>query len=193
MFKSADATGCSLLFVALLLSCGLATAQSSYPGIGRSATPKEVVAWDIDVRPDFKGLPAGSGSVAQGMDLWEARCASCHGVFGESNQTFSPLVGGTTAQDVKTGRVASLTDSAYPGRSTLMKLSTLSTLWDYISRAMPWTEPKSLKPDEVYALTAYLLALNKVVDEGAVLDATAMKQIKMPNRDGFILRFPDRI
>lgn len=68
-----------------------------------------------------------------------------------------------------------------------------STLFDYICRAMPWQQPKSLSNDEVYALTAYLLALDKVVDEAAVLDATAMKQIKMPNRDGFILRFPDRI
>ncbi len=65
----------------------------------------EIAAWDIDVRPDFKGLPKGSGSVAQGMDVWEAQCASCHGVFGESNEVFTPLVGGTTKEDVKTGRV----------------------------------------------------------------------------------------
>ena len=67
---------------------------------------KEVAAWDIDVRPDFKGLPAGSGTVAKGQDVWEAKCASCHGVFGESNEVFTPLVGGTTAEDIKTGRVA---------------------------------------------------------------------------------------
>ena len=178
--------GSAILVCALLLSCGLAAAQSSYPGIGRAATTKEVAAWDIDVRPDFKGLPAGSGSVAQGMDLWEARCASCHGVFGESNQTFSPLVGGTTAQDVKTGRVASLTDSAYPGRSTLMKLSTLSTLWDYISRAMPWTEPKSLKPDEVYALTAYLLNLGGIVPDSLILSDRNIAEVQklLPNRNG---------
>ena len=77
--------------------------------MGRPATTKEVAAWDIDVRPDFKGLPAGSGSVEKGQDIWEAKCASCHGVFGESNEVFSPLVGGTTAEDVKTGRVANLT------------------------------------------------------------------------------------
>ena len=69
---------------------------SDFPGIGRAATPQEVAAWDIDVRPDFKGLPAGSGSVAKGQEVWEAKCASCHGVFGESNQVFNPLVGGTT-------------------------------------------------------------------------------------------------
>ena len=95
-----------------------------YPGIGRAATAPEVAAWDIDVRPDFKGLPKGSGSVAQGQDVWEAKCASCHGIFGESNEIFTPLVGGTTKDDVKTGRVARLTDPAYPGRTTLMKVST---------------------------------------------------------------------
>ena len=86
-----------------------ALAQDKFPGIGRAATPKEVAAWDIDVRPDFKGLPPGSGSVAAGQDIWESKCASCHGFFAESNSVFTPLVGGTTAEDVKTGRVANLT------------------------------------------------------------------------------------
>ena len=155
-------------------------------GIGRAATPKELAAWDIDVRPDFKGLPKGAGSVAEGMDLWEAKCASCHGVFGESNEVFSPLVGGTTPEDVKSGRVARLTDPGYPGRTTLMKVATVSTLWDYIYRAMPWNAPKSLKPDEVYALTAYLLNLGGVVgDDYKLSDGNiAELQQKMPNRLG---------
>jgi cytochrome c len=181
------------LIAAVLLALGGAVAaqtpspvKASYPGIGRDATPKEVAAWNIDVRPDFKGLPAGSGTVAQGMDIWESKCASCHGVFGESNQTFSPLVGGTTAEDIKTGRVARLTDAAYPGRTTLMKVSTLSTLWDYINRAMPWTAPKSLKPDEVYAVTAYLLNLGNIVPDNYTLSAANMAatQKLLPNRNG---------
>src|SRR3954465_6774667 len=100
----------ALAFVALLCTASFARAEgkASYPGIGRDATPREVAAWDIDVRPDFKGLPAGSGSVAMGQQVWESKCASCHGVFGESNQVFNPLIGGTTVDDVKTGRVASL-------------------------------------------------------------------------------------
>jgi len=89
-------------------------AEPGYAGIGRPATAKEIAAWDIDVRADFKGLPKGSGSVAQGQDIWEAKCAGCHGVFGEANEVFSPLVGGTTAEDVKTGRVARLNDPAFP-------------------------------------------------------------------------------
>jgi S-disulfanyl-L-cysteine oxidoreductase SoxD len=119
------------------VATGWAQAQGhAYPGIGRAATPKEVAAWDIDVRPDFKGLPQGQGSVTKGQDVWESKCASCHGVFGESNEVFTPLVGGTTAADVKTGRVARLTDAGFPGRTTLMKVGTVSTLWDYINRAL---------------------------------------------------------
>ncbi len=175
---------CSTALALLATAVGAQTA--AFGGIGRPATPKELAAWDIDVRPDFKGLPKGSGSVAQGMDLWEAKCASCHGVFGESNEVFSPLVGGTTKDDVKTGRVARLTDPAYPGRTTLMKVATVSTLWDYIYRAMPWNTPKSLKPDEVYALTAYLLNLGGVVaDDYKLSDRNiAELQQKMPNRLG---------
>jgi len=87
----------------------------SYPGLGRPATAKEIAAWDIDVRADFKGLPPGSGSVAKGQDIWEAKCAHCHGVFGESNEVFSPLIGGTTTEDIKTGRVANLRAPTFRG------------------------------------------------------------------------------
>jgi cytochrome c len=118
------------MLAAALLAAVCAQAQPvAYPGIGRAAMPKEIAAWDIDVRPDFKGLPKGSGSVARGMEVWEAKCASCHGIFGESNEVFSPIVGGTTKDDIKTGRVAQLNDRTYPGRTTLMKVSTLSALW----------------------------------------------------------------
>ncbi len=163
-----------------------ALAQGAYPGVGRSATPKEVAAWDIDVRPDFKGLPAGSGSVAKGLEVWEAKCASCHGIFGESNEVFSPLVGGTTAADVQTGRVARLNDPSFPGRTTLMKVATVSTLWDYINRAMPWTAPKTLTVEEVYAVTAYLLNLGGVLPDDFVMSDKniAEVQARLPNRKG---------
>jgi cytochrome c551/c552 len=174
--------------LALVAAAGAAWAQagSSYPGIGRAATTKEIAAWDIDVRPDFKGLPKGSGSVAQGMDVWEAKCASCHGVFGESNEVFAPIIGGTTKDDVRTGRVKRLTDESFPGRTTMMKLSTVSTLWDYINRAMPWNAPKSLKVDEVYAVTAYLLNLGEVVPENFTLSDRNIAEVQklLPNRNG---------
>ena len=176
----------ALLAFAALAAGGDAGAQGSYPGIGRAATPAEVKAWDIDVRPDFKGLPKGSGSVSQGQDIWESKCASCHGVFGESNEVFSPLVGGTTAEDIKTGRVARLNDPTFPGRTTLMKVSTVSTLWDYINRAMPWNAPKSLKTDEVYAVTAYLLNLGGIVPDGFTLSDANIGEVqqRLPNRNG---------
>ena len=171
----------------MLMAAGAAAAQSAvFPGVGRPATPKEVAAWDIDVRPDFKGLPKGAGSVARGMAVWEGQCASCHGVFGESNEVFSPIVGGTTADDARTGRVARLNDPAFPGRTTLMKVSTVSTLWDYINRAMPWTVPKSLSTDEVYAVTAYILSLGGVLPDDFTLSDRNIAEVqqRLPNRNG---------
>jgi len=98
----------SALAVALSAAvAGSAWAQSTklkLEGVGRTATPAEIKAWDIDVRPDFKGLPAGSGSVSKGQDVWEAKCASCHGVFGESTEVFTPIVGGTTKKRYRNGQ-----------------------------------------------------------------------------------------
>jgi cytochrome c len=186
MFSCPEAMRRPLLALALVTAGVGAMAQSSYPGVGRAATPKEVQAWDIDVRPDFKGLPKGSGSVVQGQDIWEAKCASCHGVFGEANNVFSPLVGGTTKDDIKNGNVARLNDASFPGRTTLMKVSTISTLWDYIRRAMPWQAPKSLTTDEVYAVTAFLLNLGGIVPDNFVLSDTTIADAQklLPNRKG---------
>jgi cytochrome c len=181
------AFGPAALVAILMLLADVAYGQSSaHPGVGRPATQKEIAAWDIDVRPDFKGLPKGSGTVAKGMEVWESKCASCHGVFGESNEVFSPIVGGTTKDDIKTGRVARLDDHGYPGRTTLMKLSSLSTLWDYINRAMPWNAPKSLSTEEVYAVTAYILNMAEVVPENFTLSDQNMAQVQalLPNRNG---------
>lgn len=177
----------SLVMLSLALLAGTTFAQDKpWQSIGREATPAEIKAWDIDVRPDFKGLPVGSGSVQRGQDVWEAKCASCHGVFGESNEVFSPLVGGTTPEDIKTGHVARLRDAGFPGRTTLMKVPTVSTLWDYIYRAMPWNQPKSLNTEEVYAVTAYLLNLGGIVPDDFTLSDKNIAQVqsRMPNRNG---------
>jgi len=175
------------LFAGLLFAVLPVLAQSvdKYPGVGRAATPKEVQAWDIDVRADFKGLPAGSGSAAKGQDVWEGKCASCHGVFGDSNEVFSPLIGGTTADDIKTGNASKLKE-ATAGRTTMMKVATVSTLWDYINRAMPWTQPKSLTTEEVYAVTAFMLNLAGVVPDNFVLSDKNIADVqkRMPNRNG---------
>ena len=171
----------------LILIADFAQAQTAaYPGVGRAATAKELKAWDIDVRPDFKGLPPGSGSVGKGMEVWESKCSSCHGIFGESNEVFSPIVGGTTKDDVKTGRVARLNDPSFPGRTTLMKVATISTLWDYINRAMPWTQPKSLSVEEVYGVTAYILNMADVLPGNFVLSDKNIAEVQklLPNRNG---------
>jgi cytochrome c len=117
--------------------------------------------------------------------VWEAKCASCHGTFGESNEVFTPIVGGTTQEDMKTGRVKALLDPEQ-ARTTLMKVPTLSTLWDYINRAMPWNAPKSLTTEEVYAVTAYILNLASIVSDDFVLSDRNMKdvQARLPNRNG---------
>ena len=180
------------LSAALCVICACALnvsfAQTSkYQNIGRTATPQEIKAWDIDVRPDFKGLPAGQGSVKQGEAIWEAQCESCHGHFGESAEVFTPIAGGVTADDMKTGRVKSLVMGAnQPQRTTLMKLPTLSTLWDYINRAMPWNAPKSLTTDQVYAVTAYTLHLNNILPADFVLSDVNIRdvQARLPNRNG---------
>jgi cytochrome c len=157
-----------------------------FDGIGRAATPSEIAAWDIDVRPDFQGLPPGAGSVAQGEKIWVARCASCHGEFAESPLVFPPLVGGTTRADIERGRVAALSSTSENSKTTMMKLTTLSTLWDYIHRAMPFDAPKSLKVDDVYAVTAFLLNLADLVPADFTLTDKniAEVQARMPNRSG---------
>lgn len=156
--------------------------------IGRPATEKEIAAWDIDVRPDFKGLPKGSGTVAKGQQVWEGKCASCHGTFGESNEVFTPMIGGTTPDDIKTGRVASLKSGSHPQRTTIMKVPTVSTLWDYINRAMPWTAPKTLTTEEVYAVTAYILNMAEIVPDNFTLSDKNIADVqkRMPNRNGMV-------
>jgi cytochrome c551/c552 len=187
-----------LLVAAMSAAAALATAhaapaeqsgsvQKALAGIGRSASAAELRAWDIDVRPDFKGLPAGQGSVKQGEVLWEAQCVSCHGSFGESSQVFTPLAGGIGPLDIRSGRVDGLLPGAnQPQRTTLMKLSTLSTLWDYIYRAMPWNAPKTLSANDVYALTAYILNLNNVLPADFTLSDKNIREVQalLPNRNG---------
>mgnify|MGYP002776288379 FL=1 len=176
----------SVLVLALFSASTATFAFENFKGIGRQATPAEVKAWDIDVRPDFKGLPKGSGNVETGNELFEAKCASCHGSFGESNEVFTPLAGGTTKDDIKNGRVKGLSSGELPQRTTFTKVATISTVFDYIQRAMPWTAPKSLKPDEVFAILAYLLNLQEIVPADFVLSDKNIGEVQnlLPNRNG---------
>lgn len=169
-----------LLLAAVLLSAcampGSSTApQSAAPlGIGRVATPAEIKGWDIDVDATGRGLPPGRGTVAAGKAIYDGKCAACHGATG-TGATAPALAGGI-------GTIA-----------TRKPIRTVGSFWpyappvfDYINRAMPWDKPLSLTPDEVYAVTAYVLHLNKLLPADAVLDAKALAAVKMPNRDGFV-------
>ena len=166
--------GLAGLALAIACSCALAAASDTPRfGFGQPATADMIAGWDIDVRPDGEGLPAGQGNVAQGQALYDAQCASCHGTFGESNSHLQ-LAGG----------VGSLgTDQ--PVRTTGSKLKYATTLFDYIRRAMPFNAPQSLTGEEVYALTAYVLYLNDIVAAGTTLDRQSLPKLTMPNRDGF--------
>jgi len=181
--------------VAVTCIAGLAWGQPPAPDlskIGRAPTPAEIAAWNIDVRGDFQGLPKGAGSVALGTQVWEAKCSSCHGDFGESNSVFTPIVGGTSKKDIETGRVFFLSNPGYPHRTTLMKVSKLSSLWDYIHRAMPWNAPKSLSTEEVYGVLAYILNLGDIVPAGFTLSDTNIREVegRLPNRFGHVIYKP---
>jgi len=182
-------SGCTALMFAvapLAQAAGASVAQlGDWKSIGRPATPAEVRAWDIDVRPDFKGLPKGSGTVARGQEIWEAKCATCHGVFGEATHVFTPIAGGVHPEDLQVGHTASLRKPT-EARSTVMKLSHVSTLWDYINRAMPWNAPRSLSTDEVYAVTAYVLNLGGILPDDFTLSEANIAEVqkRLPNRDG---------
>lgn len=157
----------------LLLITASANAAEPWHALGRPLGAAEIAPWDIDVRPDGKGLPVGRGSAAEGQALYDAQCASCHGTFGESND-YLALAGG----------IGSLA-SENPQRTVGSKLDYATTLWDYINRAMPFTQSKSLSADEVYALTAYVLNLNDVVAYDTVLDQASLPAVQMPNRAGY--------
>ncbi|MGB5621589.1 MAG: c-type cytochrome [Gammaproteobacteria bacterium] len=147
-----------------------------YYGFGETATPEMIAGWDIDIRPDGQGLPPGSGSVADGEGLYEEKCAACHGVFGEGEGRWPKLAGGFD----------SLTESR-PEKTVGSYWPYASTLWDYVHRAMPFYEPQSLADDEVYAIVAYVLYLNDIVDDEFVLTQANFSTIEMPNQDGFFV------
>lgn len=174
--------------VALIAACGGgrdaemgAPPPSGRYGIGRAATAAEIAVMDIDVGPDGVELPAGQGTVSQGAKLFGAQCASCHGVQGEGMPPAYPkLVGREPREGFPFGRDPKLekTIGNYWPYAT--------TLFDYVRRAMPLFTPGSLSNDEVYALTAYLLAQNEVIKADATLDAESLKAVRMPARDRFV-------
>lgn len=149
-------------------------ARAGYYGYGETATPEMIAGWDIDIRPDGKGLPPGSGTAEQGEPIYEKKCSTCHGVFGEGAGRWPKLAGREE-----------LASNQRPEKTVGNYWPYASTVWDYIHRAMPFFEPQSLGNDEVYAITAYVLYLNEIVEYDQELNRDNLASIEMPNRDGF--------
>src|SRR6516225_4656913 len=162
-----------LCVLGLLTACVFA--QAGRYNIGREATPEEVRGWDISVRPDGLGLPSGHGTPDEGRRVYAAKCSSCHGDGGEGTVHYPALVGGR----------GSLT-SAKPLRTVGSYWPYATTVWDHIHRTMPYTEPRTLTPNETYSVTAYILFLNGIVDEHVELNENTLLKVKMPNREGFV-------
>jgi mono/diheme cytochrome c family protein len=166
---------------ALALAFGPAAAFADSPKLGQPISEADIKAWDISVLPDGTNLPPGSGTPALGARVFAEKCVACHGEGGKGGRN-NELVGGEplNSRIEVTKTIANFWQHA-------------TTLFDYVRRAMPWPNPRTLTDDEVYALTAYILALNRIIDEKAVMNAQTLPKVRMPNRDGFIIRFPDKI
>ncbi|MFT7235216.1 MAG: cytochrome c5 [Methylophagaceae bacterium] len=160
-------------FLGLTATTAFAQKPGHY-GLGEIATEVEIAGWDIDIRPDGQGLPEGSGSVSVGEGLYDAQCASCHGSFGEGAGRWPKLAGG----------IGTLTHER-PEKTVGSYWPYASTLYDYIRRAMPFTSPQSLTADETYAITAYVLYLNELVEDDFTLSKSNFTTIVMPNAEGF--------
>ena len=157
-----------------LTSAAITSAGAQDYGLGRQALPEEIEAWDIDVRPDGMGLPEGSGSVERGEEVFSEQCAVCHGDFAEGVDRWPVLAGGQGT--LKADRPVKTVGSYWPY---------LSTVWDYVHRAMPFGYAQSLSNNDVYAITAYLLYSNAIVEDDFVLSKDNFGDVKMPNEDGF--------
>jgi S-disulfanyl-L-cysteine oxidoreductase SoxD len=158
---------------ALLVGCGAALAEG--PNLGKAISPEEFATWDVSISPDGAGLPSGSGTPQQGEQIYLAKCVGCHGEKGAGKPN-DQLVGGL--------------GSLGPGQAPVKTVGSFwpyaTTVFDYVRRAMPLNDPKSLRNDEVYAVVAYLLQLNGVIGENDTMDAKTLPAVRMPNRDGFV-------
>jgi cytochrome c len=167
--------------VVVTLACVSTVAFAQSPNLGKPVSEAEIAAWDISILPDGTGLPPGSGTPEQGAKIFAAKCAACHGPNAKGGIN-AALVGG-----------APLTSGIDTPKTIANFWSHATTLFDFTRRAMPWTAPRTLTDEEVYALTAYILSLNKLIGDNDVMNAQTLPKVRMPNRDGFIARFPERM
>jgi S-disulfanyl-L-cysteine oxidoreductase SoxD len=173
----------------LVVSFGAVAAFAQTPGaptpkLGKPISEADIKAWDIAVLPDGTNLPPGSGTSAQGARIYAEKCVVCHaeGGKGGAGPGAGPLVGGEP-----------LTNGIETAKTIANYYAYATTVFDYIRRAMPYNAPRSLADNEVYALTAYILSLNKLIGENDTINAQTLPKVKMPNKDNFIIRFPERI
>jgi cytochrome c5 len=171
---------CATCLVVLMVFLVSTTGFAQTPNLGKPLTPAELAGWDINILSDGTGLPAGSGTPSEGARIYSAKCAMCHGENGKGG-TNAKLVGRDPIKDMESEKTIA---NFWPYATTV---------FDYIRRAMPWRQPRSLSNDEVYALTAYILSLNKLIGENETMNAQTLPKVRMPNRDFFIIRFPDRL
>ena len=170
-----------LFAVALGLAFGAGTAVAETPGLGKPITEADIAAWNIDVLPDGTGLPPGSGTAAQGAKVYAQQCSSCHGDNGvKPAPGYLPMVGPARFDRIDTMK-------------TVPYYKYATTLFDVIRRSMPYPMPRTLTNDELYAVSAYILALNKIIGENDVMNAETLPKVKMPNADNFIVWAPEKI
>ena len=159
----------------VLLTLGLiSNAAAQSPNLGRPVAPEELAAWDISVGPDGAGLPPGSGTPLKGEAVYVAKCLACHGEKGAGKPN-DALVGGR----------GTLVGDQAPAKTVGSFWPYATTLFDYVRRAMPLNESKTLSNDEVYAVVAYVLRLNGIIEENETVDAQTLPKVRMPNADGF--------
>jgi mono/diheme cytochrome c family protein len=161
----------SLLVAAAALAFASGAAAET-PNLGQSITEADLALWDISVGPDGVGLPQGSGTPVQGKAVYEQKCELCHG------------------KEASGGKNAALVSTK--DRTVTNYVPHATTVFDFTRRAMPWPQPKSLTADETYAVTAYLLALAKIIGENDVMNAETLPKVRMPNRDGFVSKYPEK-
>jgi cytochrome c len=173
-----------LAAAAFALACSAAPVLAENAGLGKPISEADIKQWDIAVLPDGTNLPPGSGTPEQGAKIFAEKCSACHGDAGKGGvmPIYPALVGGKP-----------LTDGIDTVKTIANYYAYATTIFDYTRRGMPYNAPRSLKDDEVYALTAYILALNKLIGPNDVMDANTLPKVKMPNRDNYIAPYPDRM
>jgi len=172
----------AIFATSLLLAMTVGASWAETPHLGKPIDEAAIANWDISILPDGTGLPKGSGTPAQGAPIFAEKCAACHGDNGKGGGAAAALVDDRQINGISASNKTIKNFWPYA-----------TTIFDFVRRAMPFQMPRTLTDDEVYALTAYILAENKLIGANDVMNAETLPKVKMPNRDNFIIRFPDRI